>query len=81
MNTQQTQESNPASEQSVLNVRLDITSDEIRAICELTAQLTEMRQKGCQHLCIENFAPKLFHGLLTRLAMQKNGMMCMGIDD
>lgn len=41
-----------------------MTSDELREICALTAELTNVRQKECPHLCIENFSPRLFGDLL-----------------
>lgn len=45
-----------------------MTSDELKAICEMTVELTKLRQNGCKHLCIENFAPELFRMLLQEFA-------------
>jgi hypothetical protein len=57
-----------------------ITVDELRVISDMTVKLVEIRQNECKHLHIENFAPELFHELLTRLQMSKNGMMCVSIN-
>jgi hypothetical protein len=41
--------------------------DDLHAICELTFHLTELRQRECSNLSIEDFSPKLFAELLVRL--------------
>lgn len=76
MSTQQT-ENSAAVGQSELSDGLAVTTDELREVCELVVRLTELRQNECKHLCVENFAPELFHKLLTRFVMQKQGMVCM----
>lgn len=43
-----------------------MTIDEFKAICDLTVRLTELRQRHCNHLCIENFAPELLQDLMTK---------------
>ena len=50
-----------------------IDIEELREICELTYHLTELRQKECKHLAIENFAPDMFFKLLTLLDLYKKG--------
>lgn len=55
--------------------RAEVTTDELRVLCDATVRLTELRQRECGHLCVENFAPKVLHALLTRLTMFKRGMM------
>lgn len=50
-----------------------ITIEELKEVCELTVKLTELRQKECDHLSIENFSPSLFADLLARLAVHKTG--------
>ena len=42
----------------------NISIEKFIAITELVAQLTELRVKYCNHLCIENYAPELFEKLL-----------------
>lgn len=37
---------------------------ELRQICQLTVELTRLRQNECKHLSIENIAPELFRKLL-----------------
>jgi hypothetical protein len=41
-----------------------MSTEELKAICDLTNSLTRMRWEECRHLCIENFAPELFGKLL-----------------
>jgi len=41
--------------------------EELKIIADLTFRLTELRQRECGHLCIENFAPELFEKLLRTL--------------
>lgn len=54
-----------------------ITVEELKVICDATVRLTELRQRGCSNLCIENIAPDIMHKLLTRLRMQKSGLECI----
>ena len=54
-----------------------ITVEELKVICDTTARLVEIRQRGCAHLCVENIAPDIMHKLLTRLQMQKSGLECI----
>ena len=53
----------------------EITSDELRSICDAVVRLTEIRQCGCSHLSVENFAPELMRKLLLELQMHKMGMI------
>lgn len=50
-----------------------VSIEELIEVCELTVKLTELRQKECSYLCIENFSPSLFAELLARLAVHKTG--------
>jgi len=59
---------------SELNDELGLTCDEMRAICDATVRLTELRQRGCLHLCIENVAPEIFRKLLAELRDHKKTM-------
>lgn len=59
-----------ASECSVL---LSVSIEELREVANMTVELTKVSQRGCEHLCVENFAPSVFHELLSRLAMFKQG--------
>lgn len=42
-----------------------MTIEELRAICDMTVELTKVRQLGCAHLYVENFAPELFAKLMA----------------
>ena len=64
-----------AERQSPSNVGLDVTVDELRIICDATVRLTELRQRGCEHLCIENVAPEIMRKLLFTLRSHKKGMV------
>ncbi len=54
-----------------------ITVEELKAICDATVRLVEIRQRGCAHLCVENVAPEIMHKLMTRLRMHKDGLECV----
>jgi hypothetical protein len=41
-----------------------ITDERLKILCDLTFKLTEIRQKECHHLCLENFAPELLARLI-----------------
>lgn len=56
-------------------------TEDLRAICELTYKLTELRLKECPQLVIENFAPDLFQDLLTRWTLRETGIGAMRCDD
>ena len=58
---------------SELNDLLSVSVEELREIANMTIELTKVRQRGCNHLRVENFAPSVFHELLSRLAMFKQG--------
>ena len=36
----------------------------LRVLCETTVALAEIRQRGCNHLSVENFAPECLRNLL-----------------
>ena len=54
---------------------LAITLEELRVIADMTVRLTEIRQKVCSHLIVENAAPEIMRKLLTTLAMHKQGFV------
>ena len=54
-----------------------VSCDELKEICSLVVDLTKLRQDGCKHLSIENFAPDLFATLLGRYALHKQGKIYM----
>lgn len=68
----------PEAEQE-LGDRVDsvVSCDELKEICGLVVELTKLRQDGCKHLCIENFAPDLFATLLGHYSMHKQGKIYM----
>ena len=70
---EQQQGKDDAVAQSGLNVGLGVTVDELRELCELTVQLTKLRQNECKHLCIENIAPDILRNLLDNLRNHKRG--------
>lgn len=76
----------PAGAESCLTAGLAATADELRTICDATVRLTEIRQRGCGHLCVENVAPEIMRKLLIELVMHKKGFIraedfgSMGID-
>lgn len=55
--------------------QLAIQLEELRVIADMTVRLTELRQKGCGHLAVENAAPEIMRKLLTTLAMHKQGFI------
>lgn len=50
-----------------------ITADELREICTAVVELTRIRQSGCSHLCVENFAPEIMRKMLYELQMYRIG--------
>ena len=54
---------------------LSVTVDELRIICDATVRLTEIRQRGCVHLYVENCAPEIMRKLLLELQMHKQGFV------
>lgn len=56
-------------------VEATITAEELREICDATVRLTELKQRGCNHLCIENVAPKIMRRLLLTLKLHKEGFV------
>jgi hypothetical protein len=50
-----------------------MTADELKQICDLTLELTRLRQNEVKHLYIENYAPEVFGELLRELAENKRG--------
>lgn len=63
----QERQTKPDGGASVSTVGLAVTADELRAICDATVRLTELRQRGCAHLCVENVAPEIMRKLLLTL--------------
>jgi hypothetical protein len=51
--------------------------EELKIIAGLAFKLTELRQRECGHLCIENFTPKLFEKLLA--SYLKGNQMIEGV--
>lgn len=58
-----------------LTAVLAVTADELRTICDTAVRLTQIRQLGCPHLCVENFAPEMMRKLLLELQMHKQGLV------
>jgi len=41
-----------------------VSADVLRVLCDATIRLAEIRQRGCSHLCVENFAPECLMKLI-----------------
>jgi len=37
----------------------------LRVLCDTTVRLTEIRQRGCAHLSVEDFAPECLRNLIA----------------
>ena len=57
-----------------------VSCDELRIICDTVVELTKIRQKGCAHLCVENFAQECLGQLLTELKMNNSGKYRLPIE-
>jgi hypothetical protein len=42
-----------------------VSVDVLRVLCDATIRLAEIRQRGCSHLCVENFAPECLRNLIA----------------
>ena len=73
MNTE-TEQKEQAARQDARSTGL-VSCDELREICDLTIRLTELRQRECKHLCVENYAPEVFLLLLSKMSMHKRGLV------
>ena len=45
-----------------------VSVDVLRVLCDTTVRLTEIRQRECSHLCVENFASECLANLLHTYA-------------
>jgi hypothetical protein len=54
---------------------MNITNEELKIICDTVVELTKIRQAGCNHLCVENFAPKCMANLLRELSLSKENIV------
>ena len=71
-------EENQATEQTVSgHVEPVVSCDELEVICNTVVELAKIRQKGCEHLCVENFAQQCLGQLLTELTLSKEGKLRM----
>ena len=48
-----------------------ISEQELRILADLTVRLTEIRQRGCGHLSVENFATRLFLTILKNYSLAR----------
>jgi hypothetical protein len=55
-----------------------MTIDELKHICDMTVELTRLRQNETKHLIKENFAPELLGKLLREfnISENKNADLC-----
>lgn len=61
----------PALGHKQSQVHLKISTEEFQTICDMTVRLTEIRQRGCAHLHVENLAPEIMRKLMNELARFK----------
>jgi len=57
----------PSNEIHLQPVKMELIPrpiEEFRVLCDLTLELTRLRQNECKHLCVENVAPEILHNLL-----------------
>lgn len=54
--------------QQIAGLKAQLSVEELKQVCALTVKLTELRQRDCPHLCIENFAPEVFAKLCAAYA-------------
>ena len=59
----------------------ELTTDELKIICDTVVRLAELRQKECSHLSVDDFAKECMGKLLTSLMAHKEGRMVMPLDD
>jgi hypothetical protein len=52
-----------------------VSCDELKIICDTVVELARIRQKGCNHLCVENFAQQCLGQLLAELQLNKGGKL------
>lgn len=52
-----------------------VSCDELKIICDTVVELARIRQRGCNHLCVENFAQQCLGQLLTELQLNKEGKL------
>lgn len=45
-----------------------VSAEVLRVLCDATVRLAEIRQRGCSHLCVENFAAECLHNLIHAYA-------------
>ena len=53
-----------------------LTKDELETLSHLTIELTKLRLSGCDHLCIENFAPELLAKLVAAIVGVRTESNC-----
>jgi len=54
----------PLQIQPIKVERIPIPIEEFKALCDLTLELTRLRQNECKHLSVENIGPEIMHNLL-----------------
>ena len=59
----------------------ELTTDELKIICDTVVRLTEIGQKECPHLSVDNFAKGCMDNLLASLMAHKEGRMVIPLDE
>lgn len=62
---------NEENEELTNQIKSVVSCDELKIICDTVVELARIRQKGCNHLCVENFAQQCLGRLLTELQLNK----------
>ena len=55
-------------------MKIEISTEELQQLTDLTVRLIQLRQDQCKHLSIEDIGPHVFHRLLSRYVALKNGI-------
>lgn len=53
---------------------IPLSTEELKTIAAMTVKLTEIRQRGCPHLSVEEVAPQIMKNLIRMLFNEKNGI-------
>lgn len=57
---------------------MSIERFELEVLADMTVRLTKLRQDHCNHLCVENVAPEIFHNLLMAYSNSKPNISGVG---
>jgi len=52
-----------------------MNDEQLKILCDLTFELTELKLSKVEHLCIENFASKTLYKLIAAVAKDEEALM------